>query len=106
MSDEGGTPLSKEKAAERDAYLRLVSMKQFYQRAFMNPWGQEVMADLMKFCRANESTMNAEPLVQAALEGRRQVWLRIQEYLQLSPEDLFAIKVGRPLRLGEPEETT
>jgi hypothetical protein len=94
-----------EEGAERDAYLHLVSMKQFYQRAFGNPWGQEVLADLLKFCRANETTMHAEPLVQAAQEGRRQVWLRIQEYLNLSPEDLFTIKAGRPLKLGEPEET-
>ena len=51
----------------------------------------EVLEDLAKFCRANESTFNADPRVHAVLEGRREVWLRIQQHLQLSDEELWKL---------------
>lgn len=67
-----------------------------YQQLFRGPNGQEVLADLAKFCRANDSTFHADPRVHAMLEGRREVWLRIQHHLQLSPDELWRLYSGTP----------
>ena len=53
--------------------------------------GFSVLQDLAKFCRAHESTFNPDPRIHAVLEGRREVWLRIQERLQLTPEQIYAL---------------
>lgn len=51
----------------------------------------EVLEDLAKFCRANESTFHVDPRAHAMLEGRREVWLRIQHHLNLSEEELWKL---------------
>lgn len=76
-----------------DAKLLLLSRKQAYERTF-NPEDIEnklVLKDLAQFCRANESTFHEDPRVHAVLEGRREVWLRIQKYLNLNPDDLWEL---------------
>jgi hypothetical protein len=50
---------------------------------------QIVLKDLAEFCRANSSTFQEDARVHAVLEGRREVWLRIQKYLKLSPDELW-----------------
>lgn len=67
-----------------------------YQRTFLCPPGQEVLEDLARFCRANESTFHPDPRVHGALEGRREVWLRIQKHLQLTDEQLWAMHAPAP----------
>ncbi len=57
----------------------------------------EAMMDLAEFCRANETCFASDPRVHARLEGRRDVWLRIQEHIHLNPDQLMAIRLGRPL---------
>lgn len=52
---------------------------------------KRVLADLAHFCRANESTFHPNPQVQAELEGRREVWLRIQHFTKLDPEQLWKV---------------
>jgi hypothetical protein len=47
-----------------------------------------VLADLARFCRADESTFNADPRVEGVLQGRREVWLRIAKHLNLTPDEL------------------
>jgi len=64
-------------------------------RVFGGPAGQAVLRDLEKFCRANETCFNGDPRIHAAHEGRREVWLRIQQHLNLSSEDLFQLYSGR-----------
>lgn len=59
----------------------------------------EVLLDLAEFCRANESCYHEDPRTHARLEGRRDVWLRIQEHLHLTPAQLMALFQGRPLQL-------
>lgn len=66
-----------------------------YVRTFNNPGAQPVLEDLATFCRAAESTFDPDPRVAAVLEGRREVWLRIQQHLRLSPEELFDIASGK-----------
>lgn len=62
-----------------------------YCKTFLTPYGDEVLKDLAKFCRAIETTYHTDPRVHAALEGRREVWLRIQKHLQLTDEQLWAM---------------
>lgn len=62
-----------------------------YVRTFLTPFGQEVLADLAKFCRANESTFHTDPRAHAVAEGRREVWLRLQRHLQLTDDQLWQL---------------
>lgn len=57
-----------------------------------NQFTAKVLADLAKFCRANESTFHQDPRVHAVAEGRREVWLLIQNYLNLSIEELYEVR--------------
>ena len=52
----------------------------------------EVLADLAKFCRAHDSTFHPDPRVHALAEGRREVWLRIQQYLEMTAEELMQLQ--------------
>jgi hypothetical protein len=47
-----------------------------------------VREDLARFCRANASTWSDDTRHHARLEGRREVWLRIQQHLTMEPEEL------------------
>ena len=55
------------------------------------PDGALVLKDLAKFCRAHGSTFNADSRVHAILEGRREVWLRIQNHLNLTEDQLWEL---------------
>jgi hypothetical protein len=84
---------------------RLLSRRRAYRAAF----GQKgllapvALADLERFCHANSTThVPGDTHGSAQLEGRRQVWLRIQGYLQLSPADLEAMRA----RAADDEEDT
>lgn len=51
-----------------------------------------VLADLAVFCRANETCAAPGDRDRSLLlEGRREVWLRIQQHLNLTPEQLYAL---------------
>jgi hypothetical protein len=75
--------------------------KQGYQLCFGGPGGLTVMADLMKFCRAQDSTFASNPRDHARLEGRREVWLRIQQHMNLPSDQLYALYGGRPINTTE-----
>lgn len=71
--------------------------KRAFQVTFKRGMAQDfVLRDLMKFCRARESTFHPDPRMHAVLEGRREVWLRIQNYLGLTEEELIAIYMRDP----------
>lgn len=67
------------------------------QRAYLQAFDPEnlsvavVLQDLEKFCRANETTFHSDPRIHAALEGRREVWLRIQQHLKLNLDQLLQL---------------
>lgn len=54
-----------------------------------NKYTSDVLKDLAKFCRAHETTFNADSRKHAAMEGRREVFLRISEHLNLTEEQIF-----------------
>ena len=58
--------------------------------------GRVVLADLARFCRAHVSTAAADPVISARLDGRREVWLRIQQHTQLNNDTLWLLFDGRP----------
>lgn len=71
-----------------------------YRRVFMpaDQDAQDVLADLAKFCRAHESTGHVDSHVAARLDGRREVWLRIQNHLRLTDDQLWALHGGPEAR--------
>jgi hypothetical protein len=76
----------------------LTGRKRSYQLTFGAPVAQPVLRDLAKFCRANETCFDPDPRIHAALEGRREVWNRIQYHILLPPSELYAIyNPGAPL---------
>jgi hypothetical protein len=70
-----------------------VSKQQAYHQTFVpgNLSADKVLADLAKFCRAHQSTFHPDPRQHAILEGRREVFLRIEKFLQLSPEEIWEL---------------
>jgi len=73
----------------------LFQRRYHYQQTFNQPNGADVLKDLEKFCHANVSTFHQDARMHAVLEGRREVWLRIQDHLRLSPDELWDRYDGR-----------
>jgi hypothetical protein len=71
-----------------------------YRLCFSSPAAKMVLEDLVVFCRANASCYHDDPRLHAALEGRREVWLRITDHFNLSVEDL--LKKYRPVMILKP----
>jgi len=69
--------------------------KHSYQMFKQMEEGKVFMRDLAKFCRANETcVVPGNPVMTNVLEGRREVWLRIQNHLGLATEELMALYAG------------
>jgi hypothetical protein len=59
---------------------------------FNTPHGKQVLDDLMPFCRARETcVVPGDRDKTYVLEGRREVYLRIRDYLDRTPEELTAM---------------
>lgn len=77
----------------------LIGRSGAYQRVF-DVEDQDIriiLEDLALFCRAHTSTANSNPHVASRLDGRREVWLRIQQHLRLDNESLWRLYDGRKL---------
>lgn len=79
-------------AGRAGAYRRLFNLE--------NRDADAVLTDLAKFCRASESTAHADPHVAARLDGRREVFLRIQQHLHLDDDTLWRLYDGRTITRG------
>jgi hypothetical protein len=80
------------------ARIFLRNRRMAYLRIF-NPESRDaqvVLADLATFCRAGKTTFEPDERLTAVLEGRRQVWLRINQHLKLDEETLWRLYDGRP----------
>lgn len=60
-----------------------------YRVTFRGPRADIVLKDLAKFCRANDSTFHPDARVSDVMIGRREVWLRIQQNLNLTSDELW-----------------
>lgn len=71
----------------------ILKRKRAYQMVFDkdNVFTSDVLKDLAKFCRAYDSTFHKDERMHAVLEGRREVWLRIQENLNLDVDQIYLL---------------
>jgi hypothetical protein len=67
-----------------------------YQKTFNGPPAEIVLKDLARFCRAHHSTFNPNDRAHVLAEGRREVWLRLQHHLKLTPDQLWDLYSGLP----------
>ena len=85
----------------KDIWRRLFARRDAYRRTFLdgegNPsvFGKVVLTDLARFCKARSSTVyvspitkQIDPMAMAMAEGRREVWNRLQSFLQISDKEL------------------
>jgi hypothetical protein len=66
-----------------------------YTRVFdaQSPFTRVVLSDLEKYCCAYQSTFHKDERVCLILQGRRDVFLRIAENLNLDLEDIYNLHV-------------
>lgn len=71
----------------------LPTLRRAYVNLFRSPTGAEqVLPDLAEFCHANDPLpLGADERTAFRYEGRRDVWLHIREYLDLSDDELADI---------------
>lgn len=70
-----------------------------YRSCFTAPGSDLALRDLAEFCRASVSCVVPGDRDQTLInEGRREAFLRIQNFLNLTPEQLVAIRVGQTPR--------
>lgn len=79
-----------------DKLRRLLGERRYaYQKTFNGPLADVVLKDLARFCRAHQSTFNENDRAHVLAEGRREVWLRLEHHLKLTPEQLWELYSGR-----------
>lgn len=79
-------PLSR---ARRWLLYRWRTRGEAYRRIFALADADIVLADLARYCNAGRTTFVTDnQAASALLEGRRQVWLRIESYLHMSESDM------------------
>lgn len=67
----------------------LTSKRTAYRDALKGVYVNTVLADLRKFCRADDATFTpGDPHTTSFLEGRREVWNRIRGFLRLTADQL------------------
>ena len=78
----------------------LIRRKQDYRTVFDrdNPCTKKVLDDLARFCRAHKTTHTEDTHASAVMEGRREVWLRIQHNLQMTDDQLWDHYTGGKAR--------
>lgn len=75
---------------------RQVAYNQVFNKE--NVFSAQVLKDLKKFCHAETSSFHPDPRVHAVLEGRREVWLRIQHQLEKSLDEILEIYTEAPTK--------
>lgn len=88
--------------ALKSEYLRWWNLREAYRAVFRGkptrPQIDTLLADLSEFCRANTSCVvvgkdgHIDTHATALVEGRREVFLRIQATLNISDEQLLSMK--------------
>jgi len=92
---------------EQAAYDLVQKRAAAYRAAFAHPMIQDMLIDLAKFCKAGMSAapeieeMHFDPNRILLILGRQQVWLWIQNQLNLQPSQLYRLYTGRHFTPGE-----
>jgi hypothetical protein len=80
---------------------RLKAHRAAYRETFIeNTAGKIVLADLEQFCCARTQTQAEDPQVSAFNAGKRDVWLRIQNTLRLTEDDIERIALWAQVHVG------
>lgn len=82
------------------------SIEDASEKVFFGLSGNLVLQDLAQFCRATQSTFNPDQRLNDVLIGRHEVWLRIQNHLNLTTEELYRLHGGLNIRLTPTQEET
>ena len=96
MTDE-----HKVNVADIEAAAEMVLTRQSaYKRTFGGPSSSHVLEDLADFCHFQTAGFHPDRRMTDVLIGRREVFLRIIQNLELSPDEMFELATGQPkLRL-------
>ena len=88
---------------EEDINAKNEQIKVAYQVCFTSPSGVAVLNDLARFCRVAQTTfVPGDRDLSLIYEGRRQVFLAIQLFMNFTVEEQAALQAGRYIR--RPEE--
>ena len=99
MTVESPEELSAQAELKRKAKIRRQEITD-RQRAYAHVFNSEnefvkiVMRDLENFCRADRTCFHPDPRMHAAAEGRREVYLRIQDHKTLTIDEFIAKNRG------------
>lgn len=94
----------KQRIASTFGFLR--TRKRAYQLALRSPAGQEVLHDLLRFCRGAETAaVPGDRDKTMMLLGRQEVWLRIQQHLNLTEQELFQLYAGNGIQIVAEENS-
>lgn len=86
-----------------DAHAINEQIQRAYHMVFGSPDGKMVVADLVAFCFGRRSTFDPDPRIHARNDGRRDVLMRIQEFTNLTMEEIYALR-GPALPRAIPKE--
>lgn len=65
---------------------RFLGVKRRARRLLSSPDGERFLAWLKFQCRPHKTTWEGDPMQMGVYEGKRQVWLAVQELINLSDE--------------------
>lgn len=76
-----------------------------YQVVFGAPAGRQVLGDLIAYCFGRKTEFDPDARVHAFNSGKRAVLLRIAEFMNLTLEEIYALRgFGRPAVSQEDNE--
>ena len=75
---------------------KILDFLRFRKACYINVFAKNlasetVLTDLATFCRAGTSTFDKDPRLDARLQGRKEVWLRIAQHLGYTEEELYRV---------------
>ena len=73
------------------------------KQVMSHPRADTLLAWLADTCCATESTIDENPILMAAAEGRRQVWVALNQILGLTVRDIADIRRRARNNLGDVE---
>ncbi len=81
------------------------SLQRAYNMVFRSPDGKIVLADLIAHCFGRRTTFDPNGQTHAFNEGRRDVLLRIEQFMELSLEEIYALRAPRmTIQTGENDQ--